>query len=515
MGSTHDVHVAISLKERRHALDTVLKSSTFARNPRLGKLLEYLCSQAFAGKSASLKEYTIATDVFARPSDFDQSTDAIVRVEMHRLRKKLKDFYATEGMGEPIEIVFQSGHYAPEFVERRVDLPEWKENPSSEPNTEPRPLPLWRRHSWVALIAAGSVALVAVIAWLVLSSTKPNTTTAAKQSPETASISPSTLIPPPSGAIRILSGAHRSQLRDREGNAWGPDAFFEGGTALEIAARPIYRTRNPFLFYSARAGDFAYKVPLKPGVYELHLYFADTSFSPGISMEGGENTRYFNVDLNGSRLLRDLDIIADAGPNTAYERVFKDVQPEKDGYLHLNFIRNVGMPLLNAIEILPGTPHQMRPIRISTQDSGFTDKSGITWEPDNYFLNGRSIAKYGIVTGPVDSQIYERERYGNFSYAIPAAPGKYRLTLHFGETYFGPGEQGAGGIGSRIFDVYCNGTVLLIGLDVFKEAGSRHQLIETFHNIQPNAQGNVLISFVPRKNYAFISAIELIDESDQ
>ncbi len=232
-------------------------------------------------------------------------------------------------------------------------------------------------------------------------------------------------------------------------------------------------------------------------------------------MEGGENTRYFNVYLNGRQLLNNFDIIASAGPNTACEQVFKDAEPDHDGYLHLSFNRIVGAPILSAIEILPATKHRIRPIRISTQDSGFTDKSGVSWEPDNYFLNGRSIAKFGIVTGPVDSQIYERERYGNFSYAIPAAPGNYRLTLHFAETYFGPGEQGAGGVGDRIFDVYCNGTVLVSQLDVFKEAGSRHQLLKTFHDIQPNAQGNVLISFIPRKNYAMVSAIELIDETNQ
>jgi hypothetical protein len=170
---------------------------------------------------------------------------------------------------------------------------------------------------------------------------------------------------------------------------------------------------------------------------------------------------------------------------------------------------------VNAIQILPALPHGVRPIRISTQDNGFTDKSGLSWQPDNYFLNGRSIAKFGIPSGPVDAQIYERERYGNFSYAIPAAPGKYHLNLHFAETYFGPGEQGGGGAGDRLFDVYCNGVALIRNLDVFSEVGANHELIKTFHGIEPNAQGNVLLSFVPRKNYAMISAIELIDESDQ
>src|SRR5581483_1253986 len=421
MGSTHDVHAAISLKERRSALDVVLRSTTFSRNPRLGKLLEYLCSTAFAGKSASLKEYPVATDVFGRPTDFDQSTDAIVRVEMHRLRKKLREFYAGEGADEPIEIVIQSGQYAPEFVERQIVVPDWKEEHLSAPKAPPPISATPRRLGRVALIACACVAIAAIAGGLFISS-RSGTKSSAKPSIEPAAASSSIPVAPPAGAVRILSGRHE-QLRDREGNDWGPDAYFEGGTVIESPAQPIYRTRNAFLFQAARSGDFSYKIPLKPGIYELHLYFADTAFSPGISMEGGENTRYFNVYLNGRQLLNNFDIIASAGPNTACEQVFKDAEPDHDGYLHLSFNRIVGAPILSAIEILPATKHRIRPIRISTQDSGFTDKSGVSWEPDNYFLNGRSIAKFGIVTGPVDSQIYERERYGNFSYAIPAAPG--------------------------------------------------------------------------------------------
>ncbi len=514
MGSTPDIHAAYSLKERQKALEAVLRSAAFSRNPRLGKLLEYICSKSFAGESGYLKEYTIATDVFGRAPEFDQSTDAIVRVEMHRLRKKLKDFYAGEGLDQNVEIIIQSGHYTPEFIEHRSGVADWKDESFPASATPPKPVAVPHRQRWVPFAAMACAVGLAAIAWFFFS-IKAKSEKSVDHSVSSAASAPATPALPQTDAIRILSGRLHSKARDREGNNWGQDAFFEGGTALEAPDAPIYRTRDAFLFSGMRSGDFSYKIPLKPANYELHLYFADTSFDPGMAMEGGENTRFFNVELNGRALLRDFDIIAGVGPHTADERVFKDVQPDKDGYLHLHFSRVVSTPLLNAIEILPATPHQMRPVRVSTQDSEFTDKSGVTWEPDNYFLQGRGIAKLGIVAGPVDSQIFERERYGNFSYAIPAAPGKYKLTLYFAETYFGPGEQGGGGIGDRIFDVYCNGVALLEQLDVFKEAGARRQLIKTFHGIQANAQGNVLISFVPRRNYAMISAIELIDESNQ
>ncbi len=515
MASRDGLQTACSVKERHTALEAVLGSATFLRNPRLGKLLSYLCAKSFAGEAASLKEYTIATDVFGRPADFDQSTDAIVRVEMHRLRKKLKEFYEGEGRDQPIEIVIHSGQYAPEFVERSAPAG-WTNDGVSEPlipaevpeiDTRSR-----QRRRWILVSIVAAAVLFAAGVWINVR-LHARASVLSNRPPESGVAVPGAGLPT-WNPIRLLCGRTRSQ-RDREGNEWGPDAFFQGGSALEAPPQPIYRTRNAFLFLGARSGDFTYKIPLPAGIYELHLYFADTSYTPGISMEGGENTRFFNVSVNGITVLRNFDIIASVGPNTACERVFKDVQPDRDGYLHLMFNRAVGVPLLNGIAILPGIPHRMRPVRISTQDSAFTDKSGNTWSPDNYFLNGRVIAKFGIVSGPVDSQIYEGERYGNFSYAIPAAAGTYTLRLHFAETFFGPDEQGGGGAGDRIFDVYCNGTALLTRLDVFQEAGARHELIKTFHGIEPNAQGNVLVSFVPRVNYAMVSGLELIDETPQ
>ncbi len=67
--------------------------------------------------------------------------------------------------------------------------------------------------------------------------------------------------------------------------------------------------------------------------------------------------------------------------------------------------------------------------------------------------------------------LYASERWGHFSYAVPVAPGRYRVTLKFCEGHYGPGNTGVGGLGSRVFDVYCNGVALLRDFDIFKQAG--------------------------------------------
>lgn len=510
MASVNAVRADLHAEALHTALSAVLISKTFSKTPRLAALLEYLCTRYFQGDTESIKEYNIATDVFGRAADFDQGSDAIVRVEMHRLRKKLKEFYAGEGAEQALEIVIQSGHYLPEFVTRPRDLGLAAQLDTAAPetvqNAQKSGLP-----GWLISLAAGL--LLAALVGIALTTSKR---TPQKQlSLTVATTTPPLLAIPPGDGARLLCGSSRSGYRDRQGREWDADAFYSGGSTSVVPAHPIWRTRDPFLFRSMRTGEFSYKIPLKPGVYEMRLYFADTAYAPGSAMEGGENVRVFNVLINGVLALRNFDIIADAGPSTADVKVFKDVGPAKDGYLHLALSKATDMPLINAVEIVPGTPHRLRPVRIITQDSTLTDQNGTTWNPDDYFLGGRTIARFGTISGPEDPEIFARERYGNFSYAIPVANGRYAVTLRFAETFWGPSSQGGGGASSRVFDVYCNGTALLRNFDMFREAGSHRQIVKTYHGLQPNAQGKLLLSFVPQVNYANVSAIEVVDETEQ
>jgi hypothetical protein len=125
-------------------------------------------------------------------------------------------------------------------------------------------------------------------------------------------------------------------------------------------------------------------------------------------------------------------------------------------------------------------------------------------------LNHRQVQ----ISGASDSVLYQGERFGNFSYAIPVAvESRYDVTLHFCEGYFVHPLPGQSLVGARSFDVYLNGRKLLNDLDIFKTAGSLRALDRTFTDLQPNAQGKLQISFVPTRNYATVSAIEVIDEN--
>jgi hypothetical protein len=97
-------------------LRAVLASPLLARAPSLAQLLKFLCGKYFAEESATITEQQIAMEALGRSASFDQKRDSIVRVELHRLRKRLALYYQTEGAGHAVEISIPAGSYAPRFT---------------------------------------------------------------------------------------------------------------------------------------------------------------------------------------------------------------------------------------------------------------------------------------------------------------------------------------------------------------------------------------------------------------
>src|ERR1700693_4344526 len=112
---------ATSFKQERAELESILPSGVFSRAPGLAQLLSYVCNKYFEGESAQVKEYNIAVEALGRPADFDQKRDSIVRVEAHRLRKRLREYYENEGAQHACQIEIPHGQYAPRFVVNESD----------------------------------------------------------------------------------------------------------------------------------------------------------------------------------------------------------------------------------------------------------------------------------------------------------------------------------------------------------------------------------------------------------
>src|SRR2546421_773950 len=118
------MHAAADFRQQRHELDALLASGIFSRAPNLAQLLTYVCAKYFEGTAEQIKEYNIAVEALGRPPDFDQKRDSIVRVEAHRLRKRLREYYENEGADHVCQIAIPAGQYAPTFVFKKASVPQ-------------------------------------------------------------------------------------------------------------------------------------------------------------------------------------------------------------------------------------------------------------------------------------------------------------------------------------------------------------------------------------------------------
>lgn len=514
--------------QERSELNALLESPLFSRAPSLRSFLSYVCEQHFGGKAEDLKEYNIAVEALGRNPGFDHTRDSIVRVEAHKLRKRLKEFYENEGADHRIHIEIPPGQYAPNFVSREqgppqdqavkalvrasdgtitvpdAGVPAWPESRSipAEEAANARFVVSPRRRiplfvGTAALVAAG-LALVAAIRLA--------------EGPGTAT---DTVRPGLGSEVvyRISCGSPITPYVDDLGITWGDDRFFEGGQAVEDASATIEGTWSQSIFRTRREGaSFSYAIPLDPGTYEVHLHFAETVYGPN-NPGTGESSRIFHVDANGRRILSSFDVLSDAGrPNAAATKVFAGLQPDQDGLLRLSFTAVSSTAMINGIEVFRAPSHQPLPVRILAGDrkSALIDKAGQNWGPDRYFFGGRSVPRMNPILNTPDPSLFSAERYGNFRYVIPVADGVYTVRLHFAETWWGNSNPGGAGEGSRVFNVQCNGMTLLKGFDVYREAGGENRaLLKTFHGIKPNPQSRIELSFIPSANYAVVNAIEV------
>lgn len=114
MGSTQ----ALSPTEIRAELERILVSAPFANSRRSQRFLRYVIEASLKGGEEYLKEYEIAVEVFERGPSYDPTVDATVRVEAGRLRSRLRDYYASEGLKDPVVIEIRKGGYRATFSER-------------------------------------------------------------------------------------------------------------------------------------------------------------------------------------------------------------------------------------------------------------------------------------------------------------------------------------------------------------------------------------------------------------
>jgi len=522
----------------RAELDAILASDMFGRTNNLVRLLTFVCEKHFEGSTADIKEYNIAVQALGRPHDFDPQVDTIVRVTAHALRKRLDDYYRSAGAEHAVRICLPPGGYVPKFTHRtelepentRLKLEESDAAHASngglyhedgiqdvrlEHDAQPLPAtapatasgveaisgPITEGKSRIRVLAIATILVLAVGALSLAAWHWRNRISWGKNIGHAQAAGP--LAIPSGNILRALVGSRSGPYIDRAASTWVSDRYCSGGETFSIPGHVIQGTEDPELFSAGRRGIFQCNYPVPPGTYEVHLLFAETS---GFQ----ENSRNGQFSINGGPVIS-FDVVDDAaGEDIATTKVSTDISPGPDGMIHVNFISPESF--LNAVEILPGIPHHMLPVRIVVGHSSFHDSKGNDWTRDRYFFGGRLSGFSGDLSNVPDGRLYEWHRFGHIHYIIPVATGeKYMLRLYFLERWFGIRNGGVGGVGSRVFDVSCNGSMLLKNFDIFGEAGNG-PLVKSFSHIEPTAQGKIELYFTPGANYPSISAIEVIPE---
>lgn len=485
----------VSIEDLSAAVALLNGSEALRRKPNQALLFQYLAKRLLDGVAETAKEYTLAVEALGRDPGFDPKTDSIVRVEMRKLRQTLDEFFESgPGKDIPVALRVPKGAYALEVVPR-----------AGAPPVPPARKPPLRRLAFAAIPLA---ALAMLAAWFLNRPEPPSPPS------RPASAQPGA---GPLSTVRILAGNLTEGFTDSSGRQWETDRYFEGGIATQQRTVQIVNVHEPRLFQFLREGAFSYHIPLKPGLYELRLYFAEWLYGQGASAGGGETSRLFRITLNGRAAYEPLDVVAEApGRGVAMRKVFLNVSPATDGKLHIGFeMLRPDKAFVNAIEVVPGLENRMLPVRMVAAAHPAIDNQGNQWEPDTFALGGRRESRSRPIAGAPSEALFRSERFGHFTYHLHAVRGhRYRLNLWMAGQYFG--FPGASATANRSFDLWANGSTLLQSFDPMRKAGGAGRAIrKTFGGLCPDAYGAIRLQFVPVRNYALVNALELLDEGPE
>ncbi|AVR45517.1 glycoside hydrolase family 2 [Christiangramia fulva] len=171
--------------------------------------------------------------------------------------------------------------------------------------------------------------------------------------------------------ININAGAHSDFIDEKTGEIWisdqpytensfgyiGGKDYRESASKFQGTAANIKNTENDPLFQTMREGIKAYKFNTKPGKYKISLFFTEPNRSASketlynLSNESRgstEDTRIFNISINGRKVERNLNLAAQYGILQAVEI---DYEIWSDNGISIEFDPVEGQPVLSGIRL--------------------------------------------------------------------------------------------------------------------------------------------------------------------
>lgn len=99
----------ISLEQLELHAERIRASGVLGRSELMLRLFNFFVDCARAQRIP--KEVEVAHDVFGKKADFDVAQDAVVRVYIHKLRRKMDEYYAGTGRADALRLTIPKGEY--------------------------------------------------------------------------------------------------------------------------------------------------------------------------------------------------------------------------------------------------------------------------------------------------------------------------------------------------------------------------------------------------------------------
>ena len=93
----------------------VAASPRLGRSPLISEFLLYVCDRYIRGKASDITEQQIGVHVFGRREGYNSNDDNIVRNYARILRKRMEEYFFTEGKHEELRVEIPRGAYVPVF----------------------------------------------------------------------------------------------------------------------------------------------------------------------------------------------------------------------------------------------------------------------------------------------------------------------------------------------------------------------------------------------------------------
>ncbi len=177
---------------------------------------------------------------------------------------------------------------------------------------------------------------------LIMMNIKDNFTPNNVMSPKAVTISNNNPLTFPA-KINVGGNAVLGYLPDLEFKYNSEYGYSEGTNATASSSVNILNTEEDEIYRSERYYITKYDVRVPNGIYKVTLKFCENYFT----LIGN---RVFDVFVQNSLKIDNLDIFSKVGKNAAYDEVINDVEVT-DGLLKLHFCAEIGEPLINGIVV--------------------------------------------------------------------------------------------------------------------------------------------------------------------